>query len=142
MKNGEALKTERLHEPRVGILWWFCDHLLVAGIRARCATTYGGYGIYERGHAEQWQEWQQCGVVPVDVEYDEFPRGRISFHHREGKFLLLADSCIVADQNRLGRVMTVMRLPRENTVTGTDLHYRCSPCLSTQLLADVHGAPG
>ena len=81
-------------------------------------------------------------MVPVDVEYDEFPRGRISFHQGEGKFLLLADPCIVANQTRLGRVMTVMRLPRENTATGTDLHYRCSRCLSTQLWAEVHGAPG
>ncbi len=60
---------------------------------------------------------------------EEFPRGRVMYNTKTRRFTLLADRCILRDKGVVGRVMSELHLPGENTDKGTDAHYRCSSCL-------------
>lgn len=79
-------------------------------------------------HAEVWGEYQREGTVPVEMEYEESPRGRVIFHVKTRRFTLLADRCILNDKGIVHQIMSNMSLPK-NTKTDSDNHYRCSACL-------------
>ena len=67
-------------------------------------------------------------MVKPELEYDEFPRGRVIFSKRSQQFLLLADRCILKDKSNLAKIEKTMHLPKD-LVVDTDMHYRCTKCL-------------
>jgi hypothetical protein len=69
------------------------------------------------------------GLVPPDVEYGEFPRGRVIFNTKTEKFILLADRCILQKRDLVKRIMAAMELPVKKTEIDTDPHHRCYRCL-------------
>jgi hypothetical protein len=86
------------------------------------------FRIHERSHIDYWAELVKSGRVP-NAEYEEFPRGRVAYHTKSGKFGLLADSCILSQEKILGKVFSQLFIPLKDTVMGTDSHYRCFHCL-------------
>jgi hypothetical protein len=48
----------------------------------------------ERYHSQYWEQLVKERAVP-DTEYERFPRGRVSYDRKSGKFELLADPCIL-----------------------------------------------
>ena len=67
------------------------------------------------------------GAVPSE-EYEEYPRGRVAYDTKTGKFTLLADKCILGKKSIVRKIVSVMKLP-VGTETDTDPHYRCFRCL-------------
>jgi hypothetical protein len=125
----DEMKTNGLKpEARVGIFWVVSGNPLIDSTTLNEAEAYGDYLTHSRGHAEVWEAFQRAGGVPREVEYEEFPRGRVMYNRKTKRFTLLADKCILRDKNVVRRIVSELRLPR-NTETGTDLHYRCSRCL-------------
>ena len=61
-------------------------------------------------------------------EYDDFPRGRVTFNAKKQEFYPLLDECIRKDRAKLAEIMKRMHLPA-NTIVDADLHYRCPKCL-------------
>ena len=115
-------------EPHVGIFWLIDGNPLIDSTALSQAEPYGDHLIHPRGHAEVWGQYQRAGVVPIDMEYEESPRGRVIYHTKTRRFTFLADPCILNDKRIVHRIMSNMSLPR-NTGTDTDNHYRCSACL-------------
>src|SRR5208282_4984403 len=77
---------------------------------------------------QYWEELVKQRAVP-DAEYEQYPRGRVSYGKKSGKFTLLADRCILREQGLIEAILSRMCLQARDTETGTDLMYRCSGCL-------------
>ena len=116
-------------EPRVGIFWLFRDRLIIDATPLSNAEPYGTAMTHPTSHIDHWTRLQRTGAVPVEVEYERPPRGRIVFDGREERFHLLADKCILLRRDVVGRIMDAMRLPPGKTTEGRDGHYRCYECL-------------
>jgi hypothetical protein len=114
--------------PRVGIIYLVGGELLIESKPLAQAGHYGEFKIHERSHIDYWAELVQRGKVP-NSEYEEFPRGRVAYHPKSGKFGLLADSCILSQEKVLGKIFSQLFIPLKDTVMGTDSHYRCFRCL-------------
>lgn len=118
----------RKKEPRVGIFWVVDGKLVIDSTSLSAAEPYGDHLTHPRSHMEVWMLLQQNGSVPTDFEYEELPRGRVTYHAKTQRFTLLADKCILRDKSIVGKIMSALCLPRR-TRTGTDQHYKCSDCL-------------
>lgn len=118
--------------PKVGIFWVVGRRLLFDSTPVDDAELYGDCKNHPRGHIDRWRQMQMIGVVPFDVEYEEPPRGRVSYNVKKGQFLLLADRCILAKRILVKKIMQELRLPPETTACDTDPHYRCYKCLGFQ----------
>jgi hypothetical protein len=127
MKKIKRLQSEIT--PQVGI-FWLCDGKpLIDRTSLTEAEDYGAFKTHPRSHLVTWSFFQQRGIVPADVEYEEQPRGRVMYNTKTRRFTMLADRCILKDGKMLARIMSEMKLPIKKTDKGTDSHYRCSACL-------------
>jgi hypothetical protein len=75
-----------------------------------------------------WDGWQKLRKVPVDVPYEEPPRGRVVFNRKTSQSVLLADRCILERKSIVAEITKALSLPT-NVTLGSDSHYRCSKCL-------------
>ena len=120
--------ASRRSEPHVGIFWLIRGEILFDTTPLTKAETFGDFKIHSGNHISVWQEWVLARRVPPEVEYEEYPRGRVAFDTKSKRFNLLADRCILLEKGVLAKIKNQMRLPR-NTTTGTDPHYRCQACM-------------
>src|ERR1700686_1284544 len=90
--------------PRVGIIYLVAEELLIDSTPLAQARHYGDFRIHERGHIDYWAELVKSGQVP-NTEYEEFPRGRVAYHTKSGKFTLLADKCILRQEDSVGKIL-------------------------------------
>jgi hypothetical protein len=112
----------------VGIFYLVGGKLWLDATPLPRAGSFGEFAIHERDHISYWAELVKTGSVP-DSEYERFPRGRVSYNEKTGKFTLLADRCILGRKSLVSRILSGMNLPLKDTEPGTDSHYRCFRCL-------------
>jgi len=113
---------------KVGVFWLVDDVLLVHTTPLGKAEAYGDFLIHSDGHDKVWEKYQENGVVPGELEYDEPPRGRVMYDTKTCRFTLLADRCILRRNDLAEKIKKEMHLPNAIKV-GSDPHYRCSACL-------------
>jgi len=111
----------------VGIFWLLGDRLIFDTTSLTEAEPYGDCLGHQQSHIDFWTEQQRLGAVPLDVEYEEPPRGRVVFNTKAQRFYLLADRCILKAPVTVARIMKAMHLP-VNTIVDVDLHYKCPGC--------------
>ncbi|MGA2985370.1 MAG: hypothetical protein ABSG32_16275 [Terriglobia bacterium] len=116
-------------EPRVGIFWLLDGKLIADSTPVSDAEPYADGMTHPRSHIEQWAELQRTGQVPDIVEYEEPPRGRVSYYPQRDEFVLYADPCILAKKRLVRQIMVALNLPEKRTTTSKDSHYRCVRCL-------------
>jgi hypothetical protein len=114
-------------QPKVGIFWLVGERLILDASPLSEAEPYGDCLTHRSSHIDYWTELQRLGTVRDDVEYEERPRGRVTYNTKAEKFYLLADRCILNEAATVGRIMKKMDLPLD-TVVEADLHYRCPLC--------------
>jgi len=114
-------------EPLVGIFWLLGGRLILDTSSLTEAEPYGDCLTHRNSHIDYWTEQQRLGTVPLDVEYEEPPRGRVVANTKAQKFYLLADRCILKAPDMVAGIMKAMHLP-VNTVVDADLHYKCPEC--------------
>jgi len=114
--------------PRLGIIYLVGDNLFIDSTPVAQAGTYGDCLFHERDHCLYWAQLVSSGDVP-DAEYEEQPRGRVSYNTKTGRFTLLADKCILSKTSVVRTILKRMHLPAKDTETDTDVHYRCFRCL-------------
>jgi len=114
--------------PKVGIIYLVDDKLWIEATPLAGAGHFGDFAIHERDHYQYWAQLVRGGSVP-NVEYEEYPRGRVAYNKKTAKFLLLADRCILGRKSLVSKILSRLHLPPNETETGTDEHYRCSRCL-------------
>jgi hypothetical protein len=121
-------KSAEASAPRVGIIYLVAGELFIDATPLAQAGRHGDCAIHERGHISYWAELIRSGRVP-DSEYEEFPRGRVAYDIKAGKFMLLADECILRRKGIVGKILSRLHIPPKNTEVSTDSHYRCFHCL-------------
>ena len=127
---GNAMKNSANPEPSVGIFWLLDGKLIIDATPLSNAEHYGTALTHPTSHIDYWTRLQHDHAVPVDVEYEEPPRGRVVFDGREQRFHLLADKCILNRRDVFEQIMKTMNLPSAKTTEGRDEHYRCFECLN------------
>ncbi len=123
------MTTRAKAEPRVGIFWLFEGKLITDSTPLSQAEPYGKAKTHPRGHLKHWTELQKTGQVPLDVEYEDPPRGRVTYYPQEEEFVLYADPCIFEKKRLVQQIMEALSLPGKHTTTAKDPHYRCARCL-------------
>jgi hypothetical protein len=119
--------------PSVGIFWMLADgRLVIEGSPLSAAEKYGDCLTHSRSHIDVWAELQMSGRVAADVEYEEYPRGRVIFNTTKDRFVIMADRCILSRKDVMRRISAAMNLTDERTEASADLHYRCSRCLHSR----------
>lgn len=119
-------------QPTVGIFWLFNGQLIFDTTQLTNGEDDGEFIDHPTGHSDYWEELQERGAVPRDIEYEEPPRGRVLFKKKSGRFALYADRCILKRKSTVKQIMTAMRLPASQTDVGSDGpygHYKCFRCL-------------
>jgi hypothetical protein len=116
-------------EPRVGIVWMVNGKLTIDSTPISRAEAYGDFNIHSGDHQSVSENLQLNGRVPLEMEYDEAPPGRVMFVVKTKRFTLLADKCILRNENIVKEIMSRMNLPSQKTNIDTDSHYRCHACL-------------
>ena len=120
--------VKRTREPMVGIIYLVGDNLFIDSTPLSDAGHYADHLIHDRGHDEYWGELVKMGEVPSGG-YEQFPRGRIAYSNKSGKFILLADVCILREKKVLDAILSRLHMPVQDTETGTVSIYRCFRCL-------------
>jgi hypothetical protein len=115
-------------EPRVGIFWLVRNKLVIDSSSVSRAKPYGERLTFPNSHIHVWRRLQLAGRVPVESEYDEFPRGRVMYHPSSDQFTILADPCIFKCKRLIAEIKEVLNLPNQARL-GSDPHYRCWTCL-------------
>ena len=118
-------------EPRVGIIWFYRRRLIAVTTLLSEAEPYGKALTHPTGHIEFWSSLQQRGTVPVDVEYEEPPRGRVGYDKERAAFFLYADRCIIKNSTAIRAILAAFHLPRD-VKPQPDAHYLCANCMSRQ----------
>jgi hypothetical protein len=113
---------------KVGIVYLVGDRLWIETTPVAQAMNVGDFSFHERYHYQYWEQLVKQKAVP-DTEYEQCPRGRVSYDKKSGKFTLLADRCILREQSLIEAILSRMCLQARDTETGTDRMYRCSGCL-------------
>jgi hypothetical protein len=127
VSNGKSMRA-----PNVGIIYLVGDKLWFDTTPAAQAGNFGDFSFHEQYHFQYWEQLVKQGAVP-NAEYTEFPRGRVSYNRKTGKFMLLADHCILREQSLVAMIFLQMNLPARGTETGPDGLYRCFRCLGASL---------
>ena len=127
-RSTKASQSKSGPELHVGIFWLVDGTLLTDSTPLDQAEPYGDHLIHPRSHIDVWDGWQKLGKVPVDVLYEEPPRGRVVFNRKTRRSVLLADKCILERKSVVAEITKALGLPK-NVTLGSDSHYRCSKCL-------------
>jgi hypothetical protein len=116
----------------VGIFWLVGDRLILDTSPLSEAEPYGDCLGHRTSHIDYWTAQQRLGAVPLDLEYEEPPRGRVIYNTKTQRFALYADRCILKKKSAVNRIMRTMCLPAAQTEIATDGyfgHYKCFNCL-------------
>lgn len=111
----------------VGIFWLVGGHLILDASPLSEAEPYGDCLTHRNSHIDYWSDQERLGAIPNDVEYEENPRGRVTYNSKAEKFHLLADRCILNEPATVAKIMKAMHLP-VNTIVDADPHYKCPGC--------------
>jgi hypothetical protein len=141
MKRNSALKTggKMNYEPMVGIFWLFKGELIFDVTPVSAAEPYGDCVGHANSHIEFWTSLQNAGVIPLDVEYEEPPRGRVIFNLKTKQFNVYTDKCIRDKPAVVRKIFRDFYLPSDSAVITTDGHYRCRVCLNPTISPGFRG---
>jgi hypothetical protein len=117
-----------MRAPEVGIIYVVNDVLWFDTTPIASALNFGDFAVHERDHQLYWKQLVETGAVP-NTEHDEFPRGRVSYDRKSGRFTLLADDCILREKSLVASILSRMHLLTRDTEIRADSLYRCFRCL-------------
>lgn len=131
-KRGQAAR--KAGEPEIGNFFVYNGQVLTES-KPLCVTEpYGKFDSADSEYERYWKFVQRYGAVPLDIEYDEVPRGRVEYDLDEEKFHVYADPCILKDRKALDEINREFHLPSSNTEEPeSDPHYRCPGCIGPKV---------
>ncbi|MGB2677581.1 MAG: hypothetical protein WAN12_10920 [Candidatus Acidiferrum sp.] len=115
-------------EACLGIFWLVNGKLIIDSSPLTEAEPYGNHLGHPRSHIEVWEKYQRGGEVPLEMEYEQAPRGRVVFDRTSDTFTILADKCILRRKDLIASIKSELNLPKSARLS-SDYHYRCFTCL-------------
>jgi hypothetical protein len=129
-KNDRFQKALKAGGAEVGIFWLLpSGKIILDGTPLSEAANYGDFKTHEGSHIGVWNTYRRNSMVPPDVEYDEYPRGRVVYSVKTRQFWLYADACILKNPSVVNWIMNEFHLP-SNTKKEKDAHYKCPSCFT------------
>jgi hypothetical protein len=122
-------KSDVAGESLVGIFWLYNGKLITNTTPLSEAEPDGNILGFDTGHIAYWTALQERGAFPIEVEYDEPPRGRVGYNVKKKAFFMLADQCIIDDAETVQKIIAALHLPA-STEPMADSDYRCAKCLN------------
>ena len=130
-------------DGKVGIIFMRGDDLWIDCTPVGDAVDYGTLKTHDKGHPSYWEQLQERHAVPADEEYDEIPRGRVTYDTRKKVYLLFLDRCIRERPDVVSRIFMAMHLPPvPATEVGGDSHYICPAGLQAAVQRRRHRRRG
>jgi hypothetical protein len=115
-------------EPMVGIFWLLKGELIFDVTPVSSAEPYGDCLGHAKSHIAFWTELQRARVIPLDIEYEEPPRGRVVFNVKTKQYIAYADKCIREKPVIMRKIISDFFLPADSTEIISGAHYRCRSC--------------
>jgi len=129
-----ALQAEKNESrvPEVGIVYLIGEDLFMDGVPAKDAEDYGEFKIYDRDHFS-WFENELAYIHSISSivkgkEYENFPRGRVSYSKLEDMYYILLDRCIIKNKDDIKEIIKMFHIPYNKYVIKKDNHYVCPKC--------------
>lgn len=120
-------------DGKVGIIFMRGGRLSIDGTPVADAVDYGALKTHLKGHPDYRAELQTHGAVPLDEEYDEVPRGRVTYDTKKKLYYLFLDRCISRRTERVSQIVKAMHLPPSPaTEVLADSHCRCPGCMKSE----------
>jgi hypothetical protein len=116
-----------VQEVQVGIFFWFNRKLFIQATPLSKSEQYAHSLTHPNGHPAFWSELQASVTVPAETEYDEVPRGRVTYDTVQDRAFLFHDRCIPTKAIR--QIIRMLHLPKSKVVVSLDPHYRCPRCM-------------
>ena len=98
-------------DGKVGIIFMRGNDLWIDSTPVRDAVDYGALKTHNQGHPSYWEQLQERHAVPMDEEYDEVPRGRVTYDTRKQVYFLFLDRCIRERPDIVSEIFMAMHLP-------------------------------
>ena len=121
--------AKKAHTPEVGLFFVVGGKAFAYGAPYTEVPVARGVPHVHRGALPVLAAVAPDRAVPTGMEYDEAPRGRVTYSDASRKFTLFADKCIIKDKRALGKIMGEFGLSAANTNVLPDDHYRCPGCV-------------
>ena len=128
MRKKSTADAKTANEPKVGLFFVVDGKPIVDGLPWTEVPSLAGFRTFALGHSEFWARLQQGGAVPRGMPYEDCPRGRVNRFDATGRFILLADRCIIKSKPMVRKIMAEFGLPR-GTRVAADSHYKCAVCM-------------
>ena len=113
--------------PRIGIFWLHLKEGKIEIFYSRTmipelGCTYGTYILDPAGHFEIWESLKVDDIIPRNTNYDDLPRGRVSYDQNKKQYVVYHGSYIKSSTCIRQAIKYKFKLKR-NTRWEPDLHY-------------------
>lgn len=109
---------------KVGLFFFFNNDFAFTGCDLTDAQEYGDFLVYDESHYAAWERFSGDALVDGRrVDYDYFPRGRVTYRKSDDTFIIYYDKCIEKEIKRLAK-----NYDGRNVLFALDEHYCCHNC--------------
>jgi hypothetical protein len=118
-----------MSEPEVGIFFIVGDELFRKSTPLCDAEPSGDdFRIRPGNHRDFWEEIRREKSVLSGAPYDFYPRGRVLFSAKDGRFWVYVDRRTHKDRGMIVNILSEFHLPRDKTKIRCDPQYKCLVC--------------
>jgi hypothetical protein len=127
--NKRCQAAHKAGESEVGAFFVYNGEVLMHGTPFSLDGLHGLFKSKRYDHDFFWKSLQRLGIVPLNIEYDVVPRGRVEYDINEEKFCVYADPCILKDRKVLDKINREFHLSSTSTkAPDRDPQYKCKKC--------------
>lgn len=124
-RNNRMAAAIEVNEPEVGVFWILPNKdLLKFSVPLSQGIDYGQFIVGTTDHFRIWEEMR--AYLPASVktkEYDEVPRGRVSFLKKEKFYTLLGSTSMMNNSDEVKLVIDKFKLKGQKLKKQSDEHY-------------------
>ena len=120
------MKLTILEGPQVGIFFIAPDGEIISTteeLRDAKQASYGDFVDSKYDHNTEWPKVRKYFGPDKYKEYYEIPRGRILYNKKKGVFYLYMPSKLMEDENLVGKILSIFKIPMSKVVLMQDMHY-------------------
>jgi len=109
--------------PEIGIFWLIGGEVITFSVLARDAESYAGFRDSPHDHINAWPSVQKTYPAVRGKEYDEVPRGRVTYTDSSGRYQVLMPPELIGDKNMRRAIASEFSLPIAKSDFVGDEHY-------------------
>jgi len=113
--------------PKIGKFWIYIKDGKITVFYCKSFSLdlgqiYGSFIVDPEGHYNLWESLRQYGLIPKNSNYEDLPRGRVSYNKDENKYIVYHGNYIKSSPDIKPVIKAEFNL-KQNTEWVHDLHY-------------------